>query len=330
LYKFFLILLLLIKLNADDEYKLGQGMQLGSLPMYVGGYFSIDYTKQDDMTRYRLDDIAFLSYGHYEKFSYMLEAEFKDLYAYIIDEHKDSYTQKNENLFLERLYVDYNHNENYMFRFGKFNSPIGFWNLLPVNVLRDTTSSPISSSILFPVFTTGVNLEYSSFEESQIQVDIVIQRNEGIDDRYNNYNINKHLGLGITYEKEDYSFKVNGGFFHRHEDAILESDSYYLLLSLKYETDRYKLLSEIGSQYGEKDFVTKYAGYVQSSYNFLEKHSAILRIESLDDVANDMKDTIGVLGYTYRPLYPVALKSEVQLHSYHNENKFLCSLSVLF
>lgn len=327
--KLFFILLLLLKLSANDEYKLGEGFQVASLPIYVGGYFSLDYIKQENKEQYTIDDIAILSYGNYNKFSYMLELENKELYSYIIEDG-DSFTQKNKKIFLERVYIDYSYNENYMFRFGKFNSPIGYWNLLPINVLRDTTSSPQSVSILFPVFTSGINLEYSSFKDSEIQIDIIMQENEGIDDRYNNYHINRHYGLGLNYAKDDYSFKFNGGYFHLHEDNKLDADSYYILLSAKYETDSYKLLSEFGSSYGEDDFISKYAGYIQASYNFLEKHMAVLRVESYEDTQHDIKDTMALLGYTYRPLYPVALKAEYQIHSLHDENKFLCSLSVLF
>ena len=73
-----------------------------------------------------------------------------------------------------------------------------------------------------------------------------------------------------------------------------------------------------------------YVGYIQGLYNIEEKHEIIVRVESYSDKALEIKDTFAVFGYTYRPLYPIAIKGEYQRHSMHNEDQLLFSLSVLF
>jgi hypothetical protein len=316
-------------LHADEEYQLGKGVQVGSLPLYIGGYFSLDYKHTDDIDRYRVDDLAVLGYGDYEKFSYLAEFEFKEMY---VETHENGVkdSTNNDKLYTERLYVDYNFNENYMLRVGKYNSPIGFWNLLPVNVLRETTSNPMSTSIIFPKFTTGLNSSYISYGDGELKVDVMLQHNNDISYEYNNYKIDEHYGFGVSYERDDYTLKLNGGFFHNLNSDITQDNLYYFLLSAKYESQRYQILSEIGSQKSKSDFTTDYALYVQGLYRFSEQHIGIVRVESYDDNLNATDDDMLIFGYTYRPLYPIAIKSEYQFHSQSSQNQFLFSFSVLF
>lgn len=330
LIKLIVILMLTLFLHAEEEYQLGKGKQVASLPLYVGGYISADYSNMNNENRYRLDDIAVIGYGNYEKLSYMAEFEYKEFYTQTYRGDTVDIV-KNNKLHAERIYLDYNYNEDYMFRVGKYNNPIGFWNLLPVNVLRDTTSNPITSEILFPRFTTGVGATYSSYDEGELKIDLMAQNNQDIDNNYNNYKINKHYGFGILYERSNYSIKANAGYFDRLDSLLSTPDNlYYFLLSGKYDLDRFQLLGEVGTQKSKGEFTTNYAGYLQSLYRFTEQHVGILRFESYDDKLNNKKDDIGIVAYTYRPIYPVAIKSEYQFHSFHIENQFLFSLSVMF
>ncbi|MBU1657527.1 OprO/OprP family phosphate-selective porin [bacterium] len=327
--KIIFILAMFLSLHAQNEYELGKGVQVASLPLFIGGYFSINYKNTDNEKKYKIDDLAILGYGSYEKFSYMAELEFKELY---VENSDDDTTEisRDYRLYIERVYLDYHHDENYMLRIGKYNSPIGFWNLLPINVLRETTSSPLSLSILFPKFTTGVGATYTSYIENEFRIDVMLQNNEDIDDEYNNYKVDKHYGFGISYEKDAFSIKANAGYFHKiHDDSYADKLS-YALLSAKYDSQKYQLLAELGSQKADNDFTTTYAGYLQGLYRFTEQHLGVMRVESYEDNAHAVDDNIAIIGYTYRPLYPIAIKTEYQFHSLREQNQFLFSFSVLF
>jgi len=319
------IFILFISLHAQD-YELGNGIQVDSMPLYLGGYFSLNYENKANEKKYSLDDLAILGYGSYEKFSYMAEFEFHELYFQ--SSVGDSTTIKRDTqLHTERLYLDYEYNEHYTFRVGRYNSSIGFWNLLPINVLRQTTSDPKTQN-LFPNYTTGADLTYASYDDNGYRIDLMLQNNEDLDPTYNNYNIDKLYGIGGVYEKDDYSIKFNGGYFHTTN--TLDDNLYYFLLSAKYDTDDYEISSEVGRQESKKRVTTPYAGYLQGLYRFTPKHVGIVRLESYDDKLKNKSDTFGVLGYTYRPSYPVAIKSEYQFHTLNKENQFLFSVSVLF
>ena len=348
---FLLLLSLSLALFAKERYQLGDGVQIASSPIYVGGYFSLNYRHTQAQDRYQLDDIALLSYASYKKFSYMVEVEYKDLYTK--KEYKNNtITTKDTALYLERLYIDYTFNENYRCRIGKYISPIGFWNLLPINVLRSTTSDPVSTNILFPELTTGFYLSYTQFALSNISIDIMLQNNEDLDHKYNNYQMNKHYGIGFTYTKNNFSSKINIGYFnklHRYqeddghdyeevqEDNHYENenyntteDLYYILVSMRYETENLQIQSELGHQESSLSPTTPYAFYLQGLYKVAPHHTAILRLESYNDKIQQKQETFSVFGYNYRPLFPVAFKAELQIHPKFNDNKFLCSLSVLF
>ena len=328
------ILLLFVTLHADDEYQLGEGVQVGSLPFYVGGYFSADYRKVDDENRYRLDDLALLGYGNYDKFSYMTELEYKDFYVQTKKplSAKTPASSQDRTLYVERVYVDYNLNECFSFRVGKYNSPIGFWNLLPINVLKETTSNPIVTSLIYPTFTTGGAITYTKYKDGEFKVDLMLQHNDDIDANYNNYKTDKHYGVGISYGFDNYTLKVNGGYFHKSDNKVQLNSLYYLLLSAKYETDDYQILGEFGRQKSKNFVTTSHAAYLQGLYRFTEKHIAIVRLDSVEsyEAKNTLDEEMLMLGYTYRPLYPVAIKSEYQFHKNSELNKILLSLSVLF
>jgi len=327
------ILLLFVTLHADDEYQLGEGVQVGSLPLFIGGYISADYKDKDDEQRYRLDDIALLGYGSYDKFSYMAELEYKDFYVQTKNpELPDTPTSsQNRQLYMERIYLDYNLNENYSLRIGKYNSPIGFMNLLPINVLRETSSKPMSSSIIFPTFTTGGGMTYSNYGSGEFKIDLMFQHNDDIDADYNNYKTDRHYGVGFSYEIDNYTLKINSGYFHKTDNKVEQDKLHYMLLSAKYETDSYQILSELGTQRSKDEITTHHAGYLQGLYRFTEQHIGIVRLESYENSARRVLDEeMMVIGYTYRPLYPIAIKSEYQIYSDSQKNQTLLSLSVLF
>ena len=353
---FIFLTLLITLLNAKESYTLGDGIQAGSLPIYFGAYTSAEYKKSNKEVKYSIEDLAFLSYGNYQRFSYMAEIEYKNLYTQQVKDDVSS-QQKDTRLYLERLYLNYAFNDNTALRVGKYISPIGFWNLLPINVLRDTTSDPISTNIIFPEFTTGVYGSFSTIEEDEIKIDVMLQNNDDLDNKYNNYKINKHYGIGITYNHNNFTSKLNLGYFNKlyrlideelqtektneteksnknddyyEKKSQEEQNLYYINLALKYDTLNYQILSELGHQNSSNGAATTYALYIQGLYRVTLKQSAIVRFEAYDDKVSNTNDTFGVFAYTYRPTYPVALKAEYQLHSLSKFNKVLISFSVLF
>ncbi len=326
---FLIFLLLATSLVAKEAYKLGEGMQVQELPLYLGGYISLDYKSSQTEDRYRINDLALLAYGNHNKFSYVAELEAKEFYTKRYRTEADNSTY-NGKLYVERVYINYTFNENYQLQIGKYNSPVGLWNLYPINVFRETTSSPASTFIIYPKYTTGLLASYQSFGDGELSIDLMLQHNEDVDHEYNNYEIDKHYGFGVSYQIDDYSVKLNGGHFHKVNLGTLEDELYYVLVSAKYETDTYQVLSELGKQRSNDKVTTNYAGYIQGLYRLTQKYSGVVRVEAIDDRVNKINEELIIFGVTYRPLYPVAIKGEYRFHSQNKLNQSLISLSVLF
>ena len=325
-----LLLLMSLLHSEETEYRLGEGIQVGSLPLYFGGYFSVEYLHTLHAEReVTLDDVALMLYGDHGNWSYMAEMEADDVYSETFGGEENETVQ--DHFHIERLYVDYAFNDHYALRAGKYNSPIGFWNLMPINVLRETTSNPISTEILFPHFTSGLGLAYHSQNSSQVSINLMAQHTEDLDalmndEVYNNFDLDRHYGAGILLENGLWTYQLNGGYFHTLKGKSL----YYLLGSLQYDTPNFQLLGEAGSQFDDEDIIVPYAGYLQGVYHVTPHHAAILRLEAYKEKRLSVKDSFAVAGYTYRPLYPIAFKGEYQWHSLSQEDKFLLSFSMLF
>jgi len=331
-YIYLTLILSFFTLSFADEnrYQLGKGFQIGSLPLYVGGYFSLEYEhsygKERSLT---MDDVAVMVYGGSGNLSYMLELEAEDLYNEVYGAEEDEEVQ--DHFHIERFYVDYEFNDRYKLRVGKYNSPIGFWNLNPINVLRDTSSSPAIVEQLFPVFTSGIDMRYYLQKEMSTTIHFIAQENEDVeklinDDIYNNFDINRHYGVGVTLQDAMLSYQLNAGQFR----TVMDEEYYYLLAGFEYKENSFKFQGEIGTQFDDDKSTIPYIGYLQYAYYLQEEHELIIRVESYDNKIEDIKDNFVVLGYTYRPLYPIALKSEYQWHSWKQENKLQLSISVLF
>ncbi|WP_457746171.1 hypothetical protein [Sulfurimonas sp.] len=328
-----IILLFSLFLHAGEkEYTLGNGIKLGALPIYVGGYFSTDYQHNTttSQNKFRIDDIAFLSYGYYERVSYLAEIEFKDFYVYQWDRNLSEIF--NGEPHVERLYLNYMISDNFNIRMGKFNSPVGYWNLTPINVLRDTTSNPMISNILYPKFTNGLDLTYTYFSNYEVQVDLLAQNHDDIDDKYNNVKIDQHYALGLELAKDSLSLKLNGGYFHAVDDRYRDEKFTYILASTQYDVDKYKITAEVGTQFSENRVSIDYVGYIEALYRITDKHLPVVRFESYKSNLNILneQDSSLTFCYTYRPMVPIAFKSEYQFHSLEKYNKIYLSFSVLF
>ncbi len=322
------LLLLLLSLNAiAEEYQFGEGINIPNTPVYVGGYATLDYvTRADDYNRFRIDELALLSYGNFDRFSYMFEVEMKE--SYVKEWGLEEGVVTDDRVSLERLYLDYTINDTLKLRAGKFNTPAGYWNMEPINVLRDTSSIPYTSFILFPRYSTGLELNYSNRLYSDTEYSLMIQENRDIDDHYNNISVDRHYLASVEHFFSDaFKMKANLGHFRTFDGEPY----FYGLLALSYEHEAFKILSEFGSRKDSEEFTVPYSFYLQGSWHIYENHDLVGRVETYKiDEGAFREEVIGVLGYVYRPTSPFTFKIEYRDHTYVNENQIRSSVSVMF
>lgn len=328
--KFFVyIILFLAVLIQADEYDLGRGVKL-SEALNIGGYFSIDYQKSDEKKQFRLDDVAVLAYGEMSpKLTYLAEFEAAPFYV----KNFTTDTSTNDHKFHhERLYIDYMYSEMFNFRIGKQIAPIGYWNLEPINVLRDTSSNPYLSSGMFPKLLTGLDIYGYLDEDHTLKYHVFMQKNEDLDAEYINIQNEHFFGLSLEYEfSSDISFGGALGQYITNED-----DKHVDLVQANAKYDSYPFVLQAEAAYNFVDNKVKqeksehFAGYTQMMYSLDMHHALIGRYEYINDKANSLDNHIGIIGYSYRPIYSVSFKLEYQINSDAYLNKSIASFSVLF
>lgn len=313
--------------HAAEDYQLGLGYKLND-KMTVGGYFSLEYGKGDKVDELVLDDLAFLAYGSLtSNFSYFFELESVEPYIY------DFETDKSETNFppsIERLYGDFKFSDTANLRVGKFITPIGYWNLQPINVLRDTTSNPRYSRETFPKFLTGIDLHgYTPFD-SDLSYHFFVQGTKDLDDTYINIPIDKHIGLSLNKQlTSNWHAGMSIGQYKQTDDTEVQ----YLQFNARWEVGTYRVSVEAIANHLDRPVLStehKRSSYVQLEKRLSDHHTLIARYEYFKDNLNSEKETIGILGYSYRPVFPVSLKAEYQWHSDSSDNQLLTSFSVLF
>ncbi|WP_345988182.1 hypothetical protein WCX18_11980 [Sulfurimonas sp. HSL1-2] len=324
------LLALLTLTGADaDEYRLGEGVQVGKTPLYLGGYFSLNYWNNFKGTsEVVLDDLAVMLYGTKGAWSGLAEVEWGDLYRKRYG--YGAQTDIDGTPHAERVFAQYEPSERLQVTVGKFNTPVGYWNRMPVNVLRDTTSSPNITEEIFPRFTTGIDAKITT---GIVSVNVLIQMTPDLDaafngeNLYNNFDIERQSGIGMTLEQGVWSCGVNAG---RYEERVEEESWNYLYASGQYRTAQTRIMAEAGYRQNDDNTRSNAGGYIQGSQQFFMKHYAVLRLEYTTDYIANSDDSIAVVGYTYRPLFPVALKGEYQFHTRENEDMMIVSFSMLF
>jgi len=325
--KVYSLFLLLGTFLGASEYRLGHGVEINQY-LTLGGYFSTKYENSQKTKEYMLDDVALLAYGKLsDNFSYLIELEATQFW---VRNFGNDTTQKNMHFHIERAFLNYKQSDYLNLKMGKFITPIGHWNLTPINVLKDTTSNPKYASEIYPKFTTGVMAYgYLPFDES-IEYSAFMQQSKDLDPNYVNIETDEYYGVEFKKHFDNLIVGVNMG-----EYELEEEHRKYFGASLKYEASKVQILAEYSHLiYDHPNTSTqehdKYAYYIQGRYKINRKHFVIGRYERFKDEFHSIDEEIKIIGYNYRPLYPVSLKGEYQLSSDEQNSKVLFSFSVLF
>lgn len=313
-----------------QEYELGRGYKVVDV-FNLGTYFSVDYSKGKNVDKFRLDDVAVLAYGILPaNFSYLVELEAAPFY---VKDYQNGTSQTNSTPHKERMYLDYAASDIFNFRVGKLITPIGYWNLEPINVLRDTTSNPLYSYKMFPKFVTGLDTYGYVDEDARVQYHLFLQATEDIDKNYINIRNDFFVGGSLGYEVTDeLDVGASLGYYETYEkkevslvEANAKYDNYPFLLQTEwaYTNIQDNVFSLNAYQLG---------GYLQGMYNFNVRHALVGRYEYFKDTQkqSECREHIGIVGYSYRPVYAVSIKGEYQFHSNSSKNQAIISFSVLF
>ena len=307
-------------------YEPGSGIELGEY-LKVGGYIALEYEKSKNTDSFLVDDVALMAYGNFSPTTrYLVEMENVGRYQ---KDFKNDKENEVGTFRVERATLEHNFSSYANLVAGKMITPIGYWNQTPINVLRDTTSSPLVTINIFPKLITGVQM-YGDTGVDGLEYTASVQHTNDMDEKYNNFAINRFYGVGAKYDINDNSqAKLFAGYFNERNDA---SQRRFVHASYKYGSGSWQVLSEAAYSIMEttqKD-TTSGGFFAQARYRVDAKNYAIARYEYYFDGHEQEREHIAIVGYNYRPIYPVSLKMEYGFSSIPEKSRFLCSISALF
>jgi len=320
-------------------YDLGRGLKLidtaeGSLNL--GGHLSFDYRNDSEFNSSQrqslnLQDIGLMAYGDIgENFSYLAEIGNDNAYSYNIKNN----TMSHQSLELKRLYGEYAFSDKLKIKLGRFLTPIGIWNPIYINALRETTVRPFVATAYYPDIITGVQvfgyldeeqiLEYAIFQQLQAEEKESVSKIPttqflGGELRYN-FDLASRMALVAgQYDSPAIKEKVKLLGFNGQID--LESREFSLELLHK-------------NSHWKEDEWEEISWYLQYVEHLKEKHAMVLRVGQQKHLKRwDSYEFL--LGYNYKPLSSLSIKTETR-HLQRtgvkafDSNQLFISISVLF
>ncbi len=309
-------------------YELGSGVKLSDA-LNVGGYVSLNYESSKDVKAISVDDIALMAYGTINtKTRYLVELENASPYVLDVKSNTDTFT---DSFKIERMMMEHKFSSNFALSLGKMSTPVGYWSQTPINVLKDTTSDPLTATNVFPKLFSGVQAQGDIDEDGDFGYTVLAQHNKDIDPGYNNFKIDRLYAAGARASISDtQEAKLFVGYFR---DIDFPVERRFVDAAYKYEFDKWQLISEAAfvKIYPNASVATSAVGaFGQARYKLTPKDFLIYRAEYYFDGYEHEKSYTSTIGYNYRPTYPVSVKAEYQLNSVSQKSRFLCSVSVLF
>jgi hypothetical protein len=313
-----LFLLLPLSLFADD-YVMGQGKAVNDY-VTLGGYFSAEYEHSNDTKKFAVEDAALMAYGEVTpSISYLVEFESSNMYL-------RDFEAKSERIYknfdVERMYVDVKYNEYLQLRVGKFLTPIGYWNQTPINVLRESTSNPYIVTYLYPKLVSGAMAYGDIYGTEDFKYQLFAQNNRDLDEGYNNILADSFNGANIKYENDDSGLWLG---IAKYKKMHISDEYSVATVGAKYSNNYFRIFSEAAISKNTQE--TLRGVYVQGEYKVATKHKFVTRYEYYDDKTN--RTNLLMMGWSYRPIYPVSIKGEVDVKT-NGGGRALLSLSVLF
>ncbi len=340
------------------DYQFGRGLKIKGIPFRIGGYFSIKYrwTNVEEF-EFNIENLALLLYGDLTKrTNFFFELEARNLYVkkkeiefeheeddddddeYEYDEEHGYWEIEIEREFeinpeVERIYLDYLVLDSLRFRLGKFITPIGLWNPIHIPPLKWTSIDPPASTEFFPRFTTGLRVfGLLPFQDSSWEYSIFVQRTRGIDDRNNNVKTDEFYGTEIRKFFSDKSVAVAIGKFR---DLSIDNKVKFMGTSIEIPYKRFRLMSEViyGIERGHHHTYKRFSYYIQGIYRVFSKNYLIIRNDFFDSEKKNRNIKALLVGWNYRPLYPISLKIEFQIKKDNLAGdviEFATSFSTLF
>jgi hypothetical protein len=332
-----------------EPYQLGQGLYFPQQGLRVGGYADVHYFGLDNYAKSAsVDDLSLiLTEDIGSRWKLLSETDLSD--AVTLTGRGGS--TSDASLEIERLYADYYASSAATFRFGKFLTPVGQWNLIHADPLVWTTSRPLSTSAAFSTSATGAMMYGTrTFVQDDLDYTLYIDDTQAFgflndaDHAYGSYG-----SAGAINPLKNEFDRAAGGQVHYHlHDDQLSLGASFVTYDLQDPRKKYRLagldfdwmgpgieLNGEGVYRTAHDPQTpsEYGGYLQAVVSLPDQLFLVGRYEHFRNSTPNVTDNISTLGLNYRGVRGLVLRIE-RTHDSHDysglPSGWFASVSVLF
>jgi hypothetical protein len=312
------------------SYRPARGMRFGNTGLQIGGFTTVEFDRAEHQpVQLDWDSFNFLIlYEPIERFRIFSEIEIGSLFSF----EEGGSADFSASLNTERLFGEISLSDGFNLRFGKFQTPIGRWNLVPAEPFVWTASTPLSLDTAFDEHQTGVSLQGTFFPSAgALDYWIYGQVMDPLDPSDTPVPADRSVGgrLQLTRPRREWSIG----------SSLLASDrngdwSTLVGLDAELHAGPFELLTEAvyqGGKIPDRDIASV---FVQGRLQFLRGFHLITRYEFFDRLgAGHGPVHIGDLGFAWQPFDWLILKATYRVSDRETDEVrrgLSSSLSVVF
>lgn len=339
---------------ADDDstgsiwqtapYTLGQGLYFPNMGLRIGGYTDFNfYDVQGTRSSYNVHDFSlFLTQDIGTQWQLFTEIDAANPVT------SSGRTDVDDaELDIERLYLDYHVNPYINFRFGKFLTPVGEWNLVHADPLTWTISRPLSTSAAFALHATGAMM-FGTLPVKGNDLDYWVFADDTKNLRIGDDQDSAYTNFGTTETLQNNFRQAFGGrvLYHLFGDSLsigasalsyeLESprDKYVLSgLDFNWTTHYIGFTGEAIYRSSTDNLPDERGGFVQTEIPLWRRLYFIERYERYRSSTPAQTSTIRTTAINFKPIEGIVLKLEYR-DGAHNlllaPTGWLASAAILF
>ncbi len=312
------------------EYVAGRGLRVGETGLRIGGFTTLEFgAEEGEAASVALDSInALVLYEPIDRFRIFAELELGGLFETVAHDG----TSSDPVFDFERLHAELSLDDAIQIRFGKFQTPIGRWNLAPAEPFVWTAIDPIGLDTAFDEHQTGVLIHGTLFGETRpIRYSLYGQVIDPLDPSDSPPPANRSVGGHLEYAWCDDSLSVGASFLATERGGRW---SYLGGVDLEWQHDRLEVLAEIVFQQGRLEERDLFDGWLQTRYEILDGLSLVGRYEYFERLRGPGRGAhIGDVGLAWQPRGWLILKGTARFASEQDDDVrrgVATSISVVF
>jgi hypothetical protein len=290
---------------GDLDYTPGHGLRVGQTGLTLGGYGSLDFTRNDggpaELTLEALS--LFVSWDPIERLHLFSEIEGEDLLT--VDDYGHGGVTEGD-FVVERLYGDFAATDWLNFRVGKFLTPIGRWNVIHAQPLVWTTSRPLVTIRPFDPNTTGAMVFGNVFPDDAVATyQLYGQFTDQFAPEPTPQRASRGVGGRIDWSAM-WGWSIGGSYEAFQHDGDWRQLSGVDALWVHGRVELMGEFAYVVAQHGSNDWGL----YLQAAIETIPHVYVVTRYEYFDPKAPEPAVNLGVAGLAWKPWDPLILKVE--------------------